>query len=339
MKMQILIILIVLEVLVVSCFKEDIPVQPYIPPENVETVSLQSSIYTHQIYFDLSTGTITGENENSDWVLSFECAADGWHIRINSSDFWGVAPTGSTNFDSVFSDNPVYLWSFDASDGNPDSTAIDKWVDFNSGLAEYSNEVYLIGKYNGISYESVKKVQFFYVDELIYKFKVGEPDESHADTVQVIKDDYFSFIHYSFLENKIMNLEPAKDEWDILFTQYSTILYTDEGVPTPYFVRGVLQNPYNIESALDTIVDFNGINYSYALMSIFSTKQDAIGHDWKDVNVDEGSNTAEYKVRPAYTYIIKDTHNDLYKFRFKSYFNTFGVKGFPSFEFSKLIPE
>ncbi len=338
MKLRTIAILIISGSMAVSCFKEDQAVPPYIPPENVETISLQSSLYEYQIYFDLNTGEIREENKNSAWELAFECGVNGWHIRINSSGYWGVAQTGSTNFDSTFSDKTLYTWAFDKSDGNPDSTAIGKWVNFDSGLAVYSNEVYLIGKYNGITYEPQKKVQFLHNDDNSYKFIVSGLNENNTDTVQVSKQDDFNYVHYSFHENRIMILEPDKNDWDILFTQYSSVLYTDEGVPTPYFVRGVLQNPYKTESILDTITDFNKIGYSYAEMSTFSIKQDAIGYDWKEVKVDEGSNSAEYKVRKGYTYIIKDTRSGFYKLRFTSYFNQSGIRGYPSFEFTKLLP-
>ncbi len=339
MRFNALIVFIFMEVVLSSCFKEDIAVEPYMPPENVQTVSLQSSIYTTQIYFDLSTGEIMGENENSEWVLSFECGIEGWHIRVNSSDFWGIARTGSTNFDSVFSGNKAYTWLFDSSDGDPDSTAIGRWVDINSGQAVYSGEVFLAGQYNGIFYEPLMKLQFLYVDEFSYKFITGRTDDSYADTVIIAKVNSLNHVHYSFNGNKVMSLEPGKNDWDILFTQYSTILYTGEGVPTAYFVRGVFLNPDYTESALDTITDFIEIDYSKALLNTFSGRQDAIGYDWKEVKIDDQSNTAEYKIRAGYTYIIKDTEGDCYKLRFKNYFNMFGVKGYPTFEFTKLISE
>lgn len=339
MKVKLLGLLVLIIVFSVSCFKEDQQVPPYVPPENTETISIENSLYDHQTYFDLGSGKVVRENENSAWVFSFECEPNGWHVRINSSDLWGVAASGSTNFDSTFTQNHNLKWWFDSSDGNPDSTAIGKWVSFESGLPEYSNEVYLIGKYDGITYEAEKKVQFIYVDENSYKFKVADPGENQADTVLVSKNIDCNYIQYSFIGNEVLTLEPLKNEWDILFTQYSTLLFTDDGVPTPYFVRGVLHNPSTVESALDTLSDFIEIDYSDASLSMFSQKQDAIGHDWKDVSVDEGSNTAEYSVRVGYTYIIKDTDSDLYKLRFKSYFDKSGVKGYPSFEYTRLVPD
>ncbi|MFO7669012.1 MAG: HmuY family protein [Bacteroidales bacterium] len=338
MKLGPLAILIFMGVLLVSCFEEDQPVPPYVQPGDVESVSVQSSIYTSQTYFDFSSGSIVAENKNSEWVLGFECAAGGFHIRINSSDLWGIAHTGSTEWSADFSGKGAYAFISDKSDGNPDSTAVGDWVSFPGGESVYTNEVMLLGQYDGIVYKVKKKVQFISVDEASYQFLVGEPQGSIPDTVEILKNETFNYVHYSIENNEVKQLEPAKGEWDLLFTQYYTILLTDDGIPTPYYVRGVMLNPNQVESALDTTTHFLDVTASTALSLDFSSAQDAIGHDWKSVEVDESTNAAEYKVRPGYTYIVRDTDERLFKFRFRSYFNPSGEKGFPSFEYQKVNP-
>jgi len=339
MKWKAYSVLIFVVLSAVSCFEEDQAVPPYELPANVDTLSIQNSIYDYQVYFDFSSGTIVSENENMDWVLSFECADSGYHIRINSSDFWGIAHTRSTKLDSVFNESPEYIWGADRSDGNPDSTAVGSWVSFNNGIPSYTNEVYLLGKYDGIDYNLAKKVQFISVSEESYTFLIGDPDVSNPDTILVMKDDRYNYTQFSIEENSSIQIEPEKASWDILFAQYFTILYTDDSIPAPYYVRGALINPNQVEAALDTTIHFLDVDYSNALQNSYSSAQDIIGHDWKSVTVDEASNSAEYKVRPGYTYIVRDTDNELYKLRFKSYFNNSGIKGYPSIEFARLKTE
>ena len=339
MKWKAYSVLVFFVLLTVSCFEEDQAVPPYVLPENIDSLSIQNSIYNYQVYFDFSSGTVVSENENSEWVLSFECADSGYHIRINSSDFWGVAHTGSSNMDSVFTSNPEYIWKTDKSDGNPDSTAVGSWVSFMDGNPSYTEEVYLLGKYDGINYNLAKKVQFLSVSEESYTFLFGDPNESNLDTILVMKDDRYNYTQFSIEKKSSIQLEPEKGNWDILFAQYFTILYTDDSIPAPYYVRGALINPNHVEAALDSTIHFLDVNYSTAIQNSFSSAQDVIGHDWKSVTVDEASNSAEYKVRPGYTYIVRDTNNELYKLRFKSYFNKSGVKGYPSVEFARLNPE
>jgi hypothetical protein len=338
MKPGPLVVLIFLGVVLVSCFEEDQPVPPYVPPDNVNSVSIQSSIYTDQTYFDFSSGSIVAENKNSEWVLAFECLERGFHIRVNSSDLWGIAHTGSTDLDRDFSGNETYTWRSDKSDGNPDSTAVGDWVSFLGGETVYTNEVMLLGQYDGIVYKVKKKMQFISVDEVSYRFLVSDPQPGNPDTVGIIKNESVNYLHYSIENNEVKQLEPAKGAWDLLFTQYYTILLTDDGIPTPYYVRGVLLNPNRVESALDTTTHFLDVNASTALSLDYSSAQDAIGHDWKSVEIDESTNAAEYKVRPGYTYIVRDMDENLFKFRFKSYFNPSGEKGFPTFEYQKINP-
>lgn len=336
MRIVNIIISLVLILLCTACFEEDQAVIPYIPPDNIESISLPNNIYTDQVYFDFSSGQIASTNKNSDWALEFECGEFGYHIKTNTADYIMVARTGSTNIDSIFSDISEFIWRADKSDGNPDSTAVGEWLSFESDSPMYNNEVYIIGRFDGLSYTPLKKVQFIYMDDLSYKIRIGNLDEINTDTTLITKVNTINYIQFSFENNTTIQLEPQKDEWDILFTQYHTILYTEDSIRTPYFVRGVLLNPYNVDAALDSINRFEDINYSTAVQEYYINQLDAIGHDWKSVTVDQASNSAEYKVRPGYTYIIKDTNNDLYKMRFKSFFNDSGQKGYPSFEFAKL---
>jgi len=339
MKLRLFGIGIFLGLLTSSCFETDEPVPPYELPAGVDTLSLQNSIYDYQVYVDLGNGAIVSENENAAWALAFECADAGYHIRINSSDLWGIVATGSSDMEAEFTADPSYTWKADKSDGNPDSTAVGSWVRFNQGVPDYTREVYLLGQYDGINYQLAKKLQFISVNEEAYRFLIDDPGGSDPDTVEVLKDDRFNYTQFSLESNRPVQLEPAKEEWDLLFQQYYTILYTDEGIPTPYYVRGVLLNPNGVEAALDTIVHFLDMIYSQALQNSFSSSQDAIGHDWKSVEVDEASNSAEYRVRPGYTYLVRDSNQALYKLRFTSFFNKSGLKGCPSIEFARLDPE
>lgn len=329
-------ILLFMSLMLVSCFEEDQRVAPYVPPDSVESVFIQNSIYTNQIYFDFSSGSIVAENENTEWVLGFECTESGFHIRINSSDLWGVSHTGSADMNADYSDSGEYSWLSDKSDGNPDSTAVGAWVRFDGEEAVYTNEVMLLGQYDGINYNASRKVQFIHVDEQSYTFLVDDLELTHPDTVKINKNERFNYVYYAIKDHEVKLLEPDKDSWDLLFTQYFTILFTDDGIPAPYYVRGALLNPNLVQSALDTITHFLDISTSNVQAYAFSSAQDVIGHDWKSVEVSESTNSAEYKVRPGYTYIVRDTERKLYKFRFKSFFNESGQKGYPSFEFSKL---
>ncbi len=329
-------ILILFTLLAKSCFEEDSPVPPYVPPDNVATLSTPHSMYTHQAWVNLGNSTVIAENEIDEWMLAFESADSGYHVRINSGGFYGLAHTGSTNFDSVFEDYKSYDWQADKADGNPDSTAVGDWVTFAEGDTNYSDEVMLAGKFDGINYIPVKKFQFIHVDDSTYRFITADPGGDGKDTVVIRKDDQYLQVYYSADSDETIFIEPPTDSWDLMFGQYLTILYTDDGIATPYYVRGVLTNPARVRAVLDTTLAFNEIDLARALTYDYPGAQDIIGHDWKSVTVDEGSNSAEYKVRPDHTYVISVEGTAYYKLRFKSYFNEEGLKGWATVEVAEL---
>ena len=335
MSTRIFISLIIL-ILCTSCFEEDEALPPYISPYNV--IALDNSLYSHQTYVHLGSGTNTTVVENQSWTLAFDCDPLGSVIRINSSDLLGIAATGDIDINMVFSETGQYDFKADKSDGNLDSTAVGKWAQLDEGSYAYTNEVYLIGKYDGIGFEAFKKVQFYYVDETSYKFYIGDPESTQVDSVVLTKDPQYTSLQYNAMANEILRTEPLKDEWELLFGQYQTVLYTEDGIATTYYVRGTLLNPNEVQAALDTINSFEEINYALSSQLNLSQTQDFIGHDWKSVTVDQATNGAEYKVRPNHTYIIKDASDQYFKLRFTDYFNGMGLKGYPSFEYELLEP-
>ena len=154
----------------------------------------------------------------------------------------------------------------------------------------------LLGQFDGISYHPQKKLQFIHVGKHAYHLVVAGPEQSIGDTLEVRKDDRFRFIQYSLTTGAIAQSEPEKENWDLLFTQYHTILYTDEGQPTPYYVRGVLSQMERVEVSLDSVVEFGQIDLDLARQYSYSGKADAMGYDWKGVTIDEGTNSAAYRV-------------------------------------------
>ena len=316
-----------------GCFEEDMKLDPYVSPYTV--VELDESIYTHQIYVDLETGRVVSMNPNTDWVLAFECSAEGTQVRVNSSDLWEMSATGLTDFNAV-DWNGTFIWSADRSDGDPDSTVTANWVQSSESGNAYSNEVYMLGKYDGIGYPDKMKLQLLYVDSVMYRFAMEFPEAAQPDTFVVWKDTSYNYVQFSPETGTTLRLEPPKDQWDLLFSQYHSILFTDDSVATPYYVRGTLLNPYHVLACLDTINSFDDIDYSIASGQPFSEQQDIIGHDWKSVSVDEGTNSAVYTVREGYTYLVKDSNEKIYKLRFISFLGSTGVKGYPSFEVAEL---
>ncbi len=334
-KLKIVLIILSLSVLA-ACFEPDEPVAPHVPGDEM-SYEFENSIYTTQAFFDLGTNEVVAENSNSAWIIRFGSQAGDNHIGVNSAGYWAVYNSGTANPDSVPENPAVKDWIFDSSSGDPDSTAFAGWVRFSGEDTLYSHNVYLLGRYDGIDYTPAYALQLLSVNESGYVFRMTDWPLSTWNEYEVPKDPSFNYRYLSAGGGgELLHTEPGRDLWDLQFTQYATILYTEEGIPTPYYVRGVLLNRNGVAAALDTVNSFPDITFGDISGYTFSTRQDVIGYDWKSVEVDVNSNTAVYTVNADYTYIIRDTEGFYHKLRFIRFYNDLGVKGYPVIEHSRL---
>ncbi len=328
-------IIISLSITLTSCFKDDGYV---IEPIPIQEVKIPYSIYEDQVYFRLSDTAIVSHNNYAAWDLGFESSASGYHIILNTSKFMYAGNTESTDFSAITS-NTASLMLFDRSSGSPDSTAIGNWGDFSNPLNPiFPKNVYIINRgvdELGNSF-GFKKIVFEKLENNSYYLHYSNLDNSDEHFYQIPKDNLVNHVQFSFDNGgNTTAQQPNKADWDILFTKYSTILFDDNGVPTPYLVRGAYINK-GLSVAKDTITDFYSIGINSVGNYSFSTKQDAIGFDWKDYIGEK------YIVKPYFTYIIKDNKNNYFKLRFTGFYNNienhpnYGEKGFTSFELVKL---
>jgi hypothetical protein len=326
-----------------SCFKEDEKITPH-DPGDVLTDSVRLATdgnYYYQSYYDLGAKSIVATNEKNIWDLGFECTREGTRITLNSSNFMIAANSGLTDFNAPI-DTAGYFWKFDASSGNPDSTAFGGWVYFTGpdSVKVYTNEVYVIDRgYDADgNLRGLRKVVFQEVTDSSYTLRFANLDGSNDHYFKVIKNPAVNNICFSFDgEGEQLNLEPPKNDWDLLFTQYTTLLYTSEGDPYPYLLTGVLSNPNRIMVAQDTLYDFASIDLDVAKSLIYSDALDEIGYDWKDVVGDVSSGNVTYVIVEGLNYVVRDTDGYFYKLRFISFYNIEnGDKGVPTFEFQLL---
>jgi hypothetical protein len=317
-----------------SCFKEDERVQPHQSGSVTTDTIVLTQNYKYQVYFDLSSNSKVASNPRTDWDLAFECKNGGVHIRLNSSCFMKAADCGLIPFAQAI-DTAGMRWKFDRSDGNPDSTALLHWINVNGNDTLYSGHVYAIDRgldENGVG-RGLKQVVFDGYKQGIYLFRWANIDGTDVNSANVETDTTLNFMHYSFNNGGSMQAqEPAKTQWDLLFTQYSTTLFTDAGDPYPYLVTGVQINQNSLQVAVDSTISFSEITFEKALVMSYSNALDVIGYDWKYYSFDAGS----YTVRDKLNYVIKDPEGFYYKLRFTGFYNELGQKGYPVFEFQQL---
>jgi len=322
-----------------SCFEMEKPIPPKtekIISKNIFLFTFDQSIYSSQFYYSLATNQIVKSNLLDDWDLSFESSPKGWHIRLNGGNLLGMYPTEIVDFTTTAFLIPAKDWKYDKSNGDTDTTVVNKWVDISKIPYSYSNKVYLLGKYDGVKYNPIKKFVFMAVTDTSYSFRYADIDNTNLKDAIIRKDTLCNQSFFSLKTGQQTFIEPAKGDWDLLFGQYVTTLYTDKGVPTPYYVRGTLLNSYNVEAALDSVTNYTDITINNVNNFHLKPDWDIIGHNWKAVAIDQLGNTAQYAIRQTYHYIIHDLKGNYYKLKFNGFYNNKSEPGYPSFEFEKL---
>lgn len=316
---------------VVSCQKPDEPI--VLPQQNgSQRVEIDmGEEYTDQLFFDFETNSIVYTSPILSWDLAFEASPNGYHVFMNGAAKVLTYNTHETDILSVKDDPklPDNKWQMDASCGLVDSTGIGEWL--NGGMTK--KEVYIIKLDPTHHQDTFKKLQLLAVTEDKYIIQYGDLRSSNVKMITIPKNQNYNYVYFSFAENAIVNPEPPKNTWDIVFTRYRIIYYYLSNFAYP--VTGVLHNPNNTTCAVDSITKYEGIEASTLLGYSFKKHRDVIGYDWKIVNIDRGNNSATYTVNKAKTYTIKNRNGHYFKMRFLDFYKN-GVKGYPTFEFQRI---
>jgi len=336
-----MILLIIMALAISSCFvdKDVIIPLPERKPGDPNIYSMPVSIYYHQAYFSLDSGEVISYNDKLVWDLGFECTPDGWHIRLNAATRMRATSLGNIDFTSVNGLTGSEIWDWDESGGNLDSTAIGQWIDTSTNPPTYANNVYIIDR--GYTQEGntlgFKKVQFLSLDNGVYNVRFANLDGSDDHTVDIEKNPDINYVALSFNNGgSVMSLEPRKDQWDLHFGQYTGYTPDENGTLYSYYVQGILLNPNGVEAAIDTTFKFNEIQYEDIPLFGYSSKQDTIGHLWKDVEIDFETLESVYTVDTTINHIIRSVSGNYYKLRFLNFYNEMGEKGFTVFEYQRL---
>jgi len=319
-----------------SCFKEDEPVTPHVPGNYItDTVALTDN-YINQVFYNLLDSNAVITNNKDSWDLGFESSPGGWRVILNSSCFMKSAFLSDQEFGFPV-DTTGADWLFNPSDGSADSLAIGRWFSVNGDDTIGTNRLLLLDR--GIdAIGNERGWAQLVIDSLsngTYYFRVASFNGSNARSFSISKKWNVNNVLFSINNPSAEITEPGSTSWDLLFTQYTTLLYTDVGDPYPYLVTGVLLNPVIVEVAVDSITPFAEIDFEKAQTMTFTRQADRIGYDWKIYDFNAGT----YTVDSDKIFIIRDTKGFIYKLRFTGFYK-FNMnkleKGFPSFEYQKL---
>ena len=257
----------------------------------VETEIVTGAGYPDEVYYSLEDGIVSTLARDT-WDLGFTTSNFSISILANTASEVEVYtyPDGDTadwaNLDTTgMVWTPLY---------NSIETLDEGAFSYNStGHPDYGWGTYNMTTHNitGDSLYVIKTVGGVFKKLAILKrmsmantwtFKFANLDGTEEQTVELNSGDYTdkAFVYYSIDNMEILDREPAKTSWDLLFSRYYD--YT-----IPYMVSGVLTNELHVmaqevkEEGLDqgTFVEFED--------SSFTSVISVIGSDWKSFNMGE----------------------------------------------------
>jgi hypothetical protein len=323
-------------VLAASCGEDDTDF--LIPIGETKEIQIDSSVYTHQTYFDLSTETKVLTVNNSDWDFEVETTGEMKVIKLNPAGAYRVFKTELTDIteDITLPEDPD--WTYDDPSGETDELAFYDWKD---------NEVYVLAR-KIVTYDPtapsimpVAKVSFSHQSGGIEIKWVLDGETSVNNAVLPGTGSDRPSTWFSFKTQGKASVQPPKpDSYDLIITTYTGEV---ENGPISFDMelRGILTNMLNNTMSYryepgdatdeEYIEIFNNLTRDDIDMTEFDDDCDEIGHEWKKFN----RNSMSYEIDKSNMYFIKDGAGNLFKIRFTNYYKE-GVKGYITFTYALL---
>lgn len=326
---------------VTSC-KKDIGAPPPPPPSDGKSIQLNGGIggsnAVNSVYVDFSAS-----NQDSvkriGWDLGFRCGTD-FRVIINNTaaasakvisknDLTQVTATDTIGFaDALQLGNG--LGSMDICD-NVDGD-ITKTVIAPPSATDADNKVYIVKPSNGF----IAPNKDWYKVRILrngagYRLQYAKLSETTVKTIDIPKDDSYNFRYVSFDNNSIVKVEPAKDNWDFMWS--ATTYKAGPTLPFTFADFVVINYFSGVQAAevLTSTVSF--VNYAEANIATttFNNNKNAIGSAWRTASPTTTS------VKTDRFYVIKDAAGNVYKLKFVSFAaQDGGERGKPVIEY-KLV--
>ena len=272
--------------------------------------------YANDVFYSFATGEVKTEARNN-WHIAFTSVLIDASIRINdglgvklylastdTSDFATIDTTGMM-WDELH--NSYTTWAEgafnDGATGHPDYG----WGNYNNvNHNVYGSKVYVLMLPNG-DYKKIMIVSMVTTGD--YTFKIADLDNSNLVVKTVNKMNYMNknFFYYDAENDIVLDREPSKTDWDIVFTRY----YGEIFPGTYYNLTGILLNA-DVKAAKAVDVDTATVDWNNYPRT---DSIEVIGSDWKSFN----SGTFTYEVADSSAYFIESKDGNLYKLLFKSF--------------------
>jgi extradiol dioxygenase family protein len=275
--------------------------------------------YANDVYYSLTNGEVKVE-ARATWDIAIYTSVMSAGIITNGGsgvDLW-VYPNGDTSAWNSIDTNGMYMWPvLHNSEQNWEDGAFNQ----NSG----NHPDYGWGVYNPISHDVVgdslfvikllsgeyKKIwivqKYSSLNKYMIRFANLDGSDEMEKEFEIMPYVGKNFVYYSFANDLLIDREPAKDAWDIVWTKY----VAEQPTGGTYPVTGILSNVNMAGNKFYPVsLDFDDWSAKTVDTTISS-----IGFDWKELDFI----TFEYDVVDSTVFFVTDVAGNINKMVFKSF--------------------
>lgn len=302
--------------------KEELLVTKERPNAKTITIDVEED-YRYQIWYNVVTDQQVKMVNKLSWDLAFSCDPNNSILKLNSANFVRAAITNYSSLNSINDGNRL-VFNPDHQTGNTDSLAL-------GDVNKLINKVIVIDRGYNTKGELIglKKMLITNVNESSYTLSYANMDNSGLTNVTIKKNSDYNNIALSLNKKEAEIIEPKKNEFHLLFSQYTHVFYEPYN---PYLVFGVLLNTHNTEVALIEDKPFEEVTINDIESLNFNKNKDAVGYNWKEYSFESSS----FILFPEKVYILKINNELFYKLNFIDFYDLNGKKGNPTFTIKPL---
>ena len=300
----------------------------------------------NSVYLDLSSDKQTPVLR-SGWDLGFYCG-DDFRVILNNTTSAGAKVLTKNDLTTVGAADTIGL-TLATSQTNPLPEQL-PWFDNVAGdltktvipavsAADADNNVIILnrGTGGGIAARAWIKLRVLRNALGGYTLQYAGIQETSFKTILISKDANWHFRFVSF-ENGIVDAEPAKDNWDIVWT-YSVYETNFGAGQVPYnfsdliavnYLSGVTVATKIYADATTASAAYTAFNKDSVANAVFSASRWAIGSGWRSTQPATGAKQDRF-------YIIKDGRGNYYKLKCTAMgVNDGGTRGKPEFKYNLI---
>ena len=288
---------------------------------NSDTIDMKAS-YTNDVYYSLEDGFVS-EYTGAEWTVAFYNSAMSAAIMINEgrgvelyiasediNDFATIDTTGNISTWTQLHDSE-FIWDAESAfeDEPVPGSGNYGWGEYNFANHQISaSRVFVIktiaGEYLKVLVED--KVSG------VFNYRYASLDNTFDTTIVINTPDLVgkNYAYLNMDNHTILDRDPVKTEWDLLFTKYWDLYDSGFGAPAYASVTGVVIND-NVGVAKVSGVAVADAAYTN---QAFDTVKNVIGHDFKFV--DFSANPPALAVKDSLSYFIKSNDGDIFHFYF-----------------------